>query len=152
MKLMTNASACHAAPDHGGATGSPDGAITAEEALKAEDGRYAAQTGGDFVAMERMFGDDLVYIHSSGDLDDKARFIDSHRSRTVIYRTMQRSEVKVRIYGPVAIITGRGKFDVTVKGEERTANILFHSIWVKRGGAVQFISWHAAAAPKGHEA
>jgi len=35
-----------------------------------------------------------------------------------------------------------------VKGEERTVNILFHSVWMKRGGEAQFISWHAAAAPK----
>jgi hypothetical protein len=146
MKLMTNISACHAAPDLGGASGADT--ITAEEALTAEDARYAAQTGGDFAAMERMFGDDLVYVHSSGDLDDKAAFIESQRSKAVIYRRMQRSEVKVRLYGPVAIITGRGKFEVAVKGEERTANLLFHSIWVKRGGAVQFISWHAAAAKK----
>jgi ketosteroid isomerase-like protein len=148
MKLMTNAPVCHAAPDLGGATANGVDAITAEEALKAEDARYAAQTSGDLAAMKRLFGDDLVYVHSSGDLDDKPGFIEAQRSKAVIYRTMQRSEVKVRVYGPVAIITGRGKFDVTVKGEERTVNILFHSIWVKRGGAVQFISWHAAAAPK----
>ena len=148
MQSMMNASACHAAPDLGGAGATGADAITAEEALKAEDARYAAQTGGDFAAMERMFGDDLVYVHSSGDLDDKAGFIEAQRSKAVIYRRMQRSEVKVRVYGPVAIITGRGKFDVTVKGEQSTTNILFHSIWVKRGGAVQFISWHAAAAPK----
>jgi hypothetical protein len=123
-------------------------AITPDEALKAEDARYAAQTSGDFAAMERVFGDDLVYIHSSGDLDDKRGFIEAQRSRAVVYRTMQRSDVKVRVYGPVAIITGRGNFDVTVEGEECTVNILFHSIWLKRGGAVQFISWHAAAAPK----
>ena len=145
MKLMISASACRAAPDLGGGSASPADAITAEEALKAEDARYAAQTGGDFAAMERMFGDDLVYVHSSGDLDDKTGFIEAQRSRAVVYRTMQRSEAKVRVYGPLAIITARGKFDVTVNGEERTVKILFHSIWVKRGGAVQFISWHAAA-------
>jgi hypothetical protein len=148
MKLMMNASACHTAADLGGGTTSSGDAITAEEALKAEDARYAAQTGGDFAAMERMFGDDLVYIHSSGDLNDKAAFIEAQRSRAVVYRAMQRSDVKVRVYGPVAIITGRGKFEVTVKGEQGAANLLFHSIWVKRDGAVQFISWHAAAAPK----
>ena len=146
MKLMIDASACRAAPDLGGATATPADAITAEEALKAEDARYAAQTGGDFAAMERMFGDDLVYVHSSGDLDDKMGFIEAQRSRTVVYRTMRRSETKVRVYGPVAIITGRGKFDVTVQGEDRTVNILFHSIWVRRGGDLRFISWHAAAA------
>ena len=148
MKKMTmNAVACNAPPDLGGATASRADAITPDEAVEAEDARYAAQTSSDFAAMERLFGDDLVYVHSNGDLDDKQGFIEAQRSRT-IYRSMERSEVKVRVYGPVAIITGRGKFDVTVKGEDRTVNILFHSIWVKRGGAVQLISWHAVAAPK----
>jgi ketosteroid isomerase-like protein len=123
-------------------------AITADEAIEAEDARYAAQTGGDFAAMQRLFAEDLVYIHSSGDIDDKASFIESQRSRTVVYRAMERRDVKVRVFGPVAILTGRGKFDVTGKGEEKTVNLLFHSIWLKRGGEVQFVSWHAAAAPK----
>ena len=36
------------------------GTITAEEAMKAETARYAAQTSNDFAAMERMFGNDLT--------------------------------------------------------------------------------------------
>ena len=48
------------------------GTITAEEALRAEDARYAAQTGGDFAALQQLIGDDLVYIHSSAIVDDKA--------------------------------------------------------------------------------
>ena len=35
--------------------------ITAEEALKAEDMRYAAQTSNDFDALEKMFSPDLIY-------------------------------------------------------------------------------------------
>ena len=107
MKKMTmNAVACNAPPDLGGATASRADAITPDEAVEAEDARYAAQTSSDFAAMERLFGDDLVYVHSNGDLDDKQGFIEAQRSRT-IYRSMERSEVKVRVYGPVAIITGR---------------------------------------------
>src|SRR5213076_2629815 len=41
------------------------GAITAEEAMKAETARYAAQTANDFAAMEKLFGNDLTYNHSS---------------------------------------------------------------------------------------
>ena len=40
------------------------GAITTEEALRAEDARYAAQIANDFAAMEQMFGPELVYIRS----------------------------------------------------------------------------------------
>jgi hypothetical protein len=40
------------------------GTITAEEALKAEEARYAAQMANDFAAMERLFGDSGVH-HSA---------------------------------------------------------------------------------------
>ena len=124
-------------------------AITRDEALEAEDARYAAQTTLDFAAMERLFGDDLVYVHSGGVVDDKAGFIESQRSKAVIYRAMKRGETLVRLYGPVAILTGKAGFEVTLKGEDRGVSVLFHSIWVKRASGVQFISWHAAAAPAG---
>ena len=36
------------------------GTLTADEAMKAETARYAAQTSNDFAAMETMFGNDLT--------------------------------------------------------------------------------------------
>jgi hypothetical protein len=119
------------------------GSITAEEALRAEDARYAAQTANDFATMEKLFGADLVYIHSSAAVDDKASYIESMRSGTVKYRTMKRSNVKVRTYGCVAILTGDADFDVTVKGQELSVQLRFHTVYAKRPGGVQFVSWQA---------
>ncbi|HMG12758.1 MAG TPA: hypothetical protein VK571_06270, partial [Gemmatimonadaceae bacterium] len=45
------------------------GTITVEEALQAEDARFKAQMSGDGAAMKKLFGDDLVYIHSSTVVD-----------------------------------------------------------------------------------
>ena len=124
-----------------------DGALTADEALKGEDARYAAQAGSDFDAMGRLFGDDLVYVHSSGLVDTKASYIERQRSG-LHYRAMRRSNATVRVYGCLAIITGNGDFDVTQNGQDSTAHLLFHSIWVKRGPDVQFVSWESTPAPK----
>jgi ketosteroid isomerase-like protein len=123
------------------------GSISAQEASSAEDARYAAQTTGDFAAMDRLFGDDLVYIHSSAVVDDKASYIESMRSGNVKYRVMRRSDVKVRTYGCVAIITGNADFDVTVKGQDMSVQLRFHSIWAKRPAGAQFISWQATRVP-----
>ena len=117
--------------------------ITEAEALQAEEARYAAQLGNDFAAMERLFGDDLVYVHSSTTLDTKASFIDSMRSGAVKYRKMTRGEVKVRTYGAIAILTGTGTFEVTARGQELNLNLLFTAVWVKRAGRPQFVSWQA---------
>jgi ketosteroid isomerase-like protein len=121
-----------------------DGAITADEALKAEDSRYAAQTNSDFDALKRLYGDDLVYVHSSAVVDNKANYIERQRS-SLHYRAMKRRDATVRVYGCLAIITGKGDFDVTQNGQDSTSHILFHSIWVKRGPDLQFVSWEATA-------
>jgi len=119
------------------------GIITVDEALKAEDERLKAQMSGDGAAMKKLFGDDLVYVHSSTVVDTKRSFIESITSGTVQYRSMQRTDPTVRTYGAIAIVSGGAKFEVTVKGENRTLDLLYHAIWVKRAAGVQFVSWQA---------
>jgi hypothetical protein len=119
------------------------GSITVDEALKAEDARFQAQMSGDGAAMNKLFGDDLVYVHSSLVVDTKQSFIASITSGNVKYRSMQRGESKVRTYGCIAIVSGSAKFEVNVKGENRTLDLLYHAIWAKRAAGVQFVSWQA---------
>src|SRR5580698_2631695 len=124
-----------------------DGAITADEALKAEASRYAAQTTSDFDALERLYGDDLVYVHSSAVVDSKASYIERQRSG-LHYRVMRPSDVKVRVFGCLAIITGRGDYEVTQNGQDSSPHLLFTAVWAKRGPNVQFVSWESTPIPK----
>jgi Domain of unknown function (DUF4440) len=124
-----------------------DGAITSDEALKAEDARYAAQTSSDFAAMDRLFGEDLIYVHSTAVVDSKASYIEKQRAG-LHYRVMKSSDVKVRLFGCLAIITGQGDYEVTVDGKDTTPHLRFTAIWAKRGPNVQFVSWESTAIPK----
>jgi ketosteroid isomerase-like protein len=124
-----------------------DGAITADEALKAEDSRYAAQTTNDFDALQRLYGDDLVYVHSSAVTDGKASYIERQRSG-LHYHVMKPSDIKVRVYGCLAIITGRGDYEVTQDGQDSSPHLLFTAVWAKRGPNVQFVSWESTPIPK----
>lgn len=121
--------------------------INPYEAQKAEDARYAAQMNNDFAAMEKLFAEDLVYIHSSAVVDSKQSYIASMSSGNVKYRVMRRSDVTVRTFGCIAMLTGLGNFDVTVKGQELTVELRFTSTWIKRDGAAQFVSWQATRTP-----
>jgi hypothetical protein len=127
--------------------GECSGQVAAAEAVAAEDARYAAQMGNDFPAMQRLFGADLVYIHSSAVVDNKASYIDSMQSGTVKYRVMRRSDVTVRTYGCIAILSGQANFDVTVKGQDIAVELRFHSIWARRDTGLEFISWQATRVP-----
>lgn len=121
--------------------------VTSDEALKAEDARYAAQMGDDFAAMDKLFSPALVYIHSSSVLDNKASYIESMRSGAVKYKVMRRSEVTVRTFGCVAIINGIGNYDVRVKENDINVVLRFTSIWQKKDNALEFISWQSTRMP-----
>jgi hypothetical protein len=124
------------------------GTITADEAMKAETARYAAQTSNDFAAMEKMFGKDLTYNHSSAATDDKAKYIDAMRSGRTKYRKMTpNSDVKTRTYGCVAIITGTAVYEVTAGGQDRTVPLRFTAIWAKRPSGPEFVSWQSTGIP-----
>jgi hypothetical protein len=69
INVLTNFLVLRAAPGSGPQDCS--GTITVEEALKAEEARFKAQMSGDGAAMNKLFGDDLVYIHSSTVVDTK---------------------------------------------------------------------------------
>lgn len=121
--------------------------VSVEEVLRAEEARYAAQMSNDFGAMDRLFADDLVYYHSSTVMDTKASFIESMRSGNVRYRKMTRGEVSTRVFGSVGIITGKGSFDVTARGQDMVLDLMFTVVWAKRNGALQFVSWQATRLP-----
>jgi hypothetical protein len=143
-RLMTVALACVLGGSLPAASAQEcSGVITADEAGRAEDARYAAQTTNDFAAMGRLFGDDLVYIHSSGVVDDKASFLELMRSGTTRYRAIKRRDVKVRTYGCLAIITGTADVDLTARGQDQTLQLRFLSAWVKRPAGIQFVSWNS---------
>ena len=137
----------HMVPEAAASNEACSGTLSPEEALKAEEARYAAQLGNDFAAMERLFADELVYIHSSTTVDTKASFIESMRSGAVRYRKMTRGDVKVRTYGCIAIISGRGSFEVTARGQDLKLELLFHAVWAKRAAGTQFVSWQATRLP-----
>jgi hypothetical protein len=124
------------------------GVITADEAIKAEMARYAAQTSNDFAAMDRLFGNDLTYNHSSAASDDKAKYIDAMRSGRLKVRKMTpNNDVVTRTYGCVAIITGTAVYEVTSRGEDRSVPLRFTAIWAKRPDGIQFVSWQSTGIP-----
>jgi hypothetical protein len=121
--------------------------LTTDEVLRAEEARYAAQMNVDVPAMNRLFADDLVYYHSSTVVDTKESFIESMRSGNVKYRRMTRGEVKTRVFSSVGIITGRGTFEVTARGQDMVLELMFTSVWAKRNGKLEFVSWQATRSP-----
>jgi hypothetical protein len=122
--------------------------VTGAQVQAAEDARYAAQTSLDYTALESLLADDLIYIHSSAVVDNKKSYIDSMRDGSVRYLAMKRSDVQVRTFGCLAVMTGVGQFDVQIKDKQINVELRFHSLWISREGRLQFVSWQSTRLPQ----
>lgn len=119
--------------------------------------RYNAFTSNDFAKMSTQFGDDLIYVHSTGSVQSKSDLLAALKAGDLRYRKIQTDLMSIRFYGETAILNGRGVFDVTVKekneSREISANLIFTAIYVLRGEGVkrnwQLVSWHSVNAPQG---
>ena len=80
-------------------------------------------------------------------VDNKQSYIESMRSGKVVYKVMRRSDVQVRTFGCIAILTGYGNYDVTVNDKDVNVLLRFHSIWQKKDGMMQYISWQSTRIP-----
>ena len=107
-----------------------------EEILQLEKSRTDAILAKDTAALEKLFDDDLVYIHSSGRLDTKTSYIDNMKTGKSDYQAFTYSNVKVRRYGDCAIVSG----DVIIQASNRL-DLRFTNVWSKAGGTWKNVHW-----------
>jgi ketosteroid isomerase-like protein len=124
-------------------------ATSAEEAVRAADtARIQATVANDLQALDKAFGDDLTYTHSSGVMESKAQVLGKLRSGATRYHTIAPDDVKVRVYGDTAVMTGRAAVNVTVDGRTSDLLLRFTCVYVHRGGAWQFVAWQSTRLPQ----
>lgn len=119
------------------------------EAVKALDQkRFDAMTKNDFDTLGSLLADDLTYHHSSGSADTKAAYIETLRTGKTRYHTVEPSEVKVRVYGNTAIVTGLAKVSFTSNGQVTNTQLRYTDVWVQKGSAWQMVSWQSTRLPQ----
>jgi ketosteroid isomerase-like protein len=93
----------------------------------------------DTAFLERYLSDDYVSTFPDGAVLDKKGEIDSVRSGALAFMEIP-SEMKVRIYGETAVITGRSTIKAKVKGQDVSGEYRFTHVWVKRSDRWQVVA------------
>ncbi len=119
--------------------------------LAFEQRRCAAMIAGDIRTLEYLLSDDLIYVHASSRIDDKASFLAQIKSGALKFERIERDDVTVRICNCTsAIVTGRARVFVNSKGEAKEIYIRFTNVWVRadaRAGDWQLATWQATKIP-----
>ena len=106
----------------------------------AEDARAVAMIRQDIAALGRLLSEDLIWIHSSGQALGKSSFLARIAEGRDRYLAIKRSEVVLRLYGAIAIVTGIAEIEATVDGKPKSVRNRFTNIWYGEGEDLRVVS------------
>ncbi len=95
---------------------------------------------GDTQSLDSMQADDWIGIDPIGDVADKAQNAKDLKDGTVDIESIDPSEVKVRVYGDAAVVTGRYHVKLKYKGEKIDNHVRVTEFYAKQGGKWRSVS------------
>jgi hypothetical protein len=119
---------------------------TTNDVLMAEHARTTALEAGDLVALDKILGEDLTYVHASGKVDTKVSLLQAIRSGEIHYISWQSRKLNVRVIGDSAVLDGEYAVRVTdrrVKPDPFDINIFILAVYARRSGRWQQIAWQS---------
>jgi uncharacterized protein (TIGR02246 family) len=122
-------------------------ADAAADVEKLEQERFTAYVKSDVAALDRIFADDLVYIHSNGVPDTKAAVVQSFASGDLKISRFEAEEFKVRQIGDVMVAVGLVHVDLVNKGNAAKFDIRYTAIYVNQGGQWRLVHVQNARVP-----
>ena len=121
--------------------------MSEQEILALEDKRFGAMTGKDWKTLDGLLHEQLVYTHSSGVTDTKAVWMDAMKSGRTNYKGAKHSDRKVRIYGDVALVTGKAAIEADVNGQSRSLRLCYLDAWTKTPQGWKMVAWQSTPQP-----
>ena len=113
--------------------------ILKQEVLNAQSSRISAMIGADIGKLNDLLTYDLTYAHTTGWTETKAGYIETIKSGKINYVSFVPKDVEVRIYGEIAVLTG--KVDVNLGRTDFT--IRFLEVQRKEDGFWKLTAWQS---------
>jgi ketosteroid isomerase-like protein len=117
-----------------------------QDVLRLERALNEAFLKKDRATYERMLADDYVYIHSNGSVTNKTEEIAETMSPDQKWTASKLENLKVRIYGDVAVVTGIQTLTGSAKGYVSGLRRIT-DLWVRRNGQWQTIGGQTTLMP-----
>ncbi|HEX4484863.1 MAG TPA: nuclear transport factor 2 family protein [Terriglobales bacterium] len=124
---------------------SPREEVVIREVLELEHHTKDAMVHGDAIFAEHSLADDYVAIGPLGTVTTKTEAVAARKNSQLHYESVDFSEVAVRVYGEMAIVTARAEVKGTDLGQDFSGPYRFTRVWVKHNGEWKTVSYQATA-------
>ena len=111
-----------------------------DEIKKLEEKRNDAVLHGDVSALDRMTSDDYTFVTLRGEMRTKQEILKGFASGSYHYDSRQIFDLKVRVYGNTAVVTGRSVQKGMENGKDYSGNYWFTRVYVKQNDQWQTVA------------
>ena len=101
----------------------------------------------DSIALSNLLTDDVTYGHSSGLIQTKQELIRSVMSGEQDYKTIEPSNINVRIYDNAGVVTTNIKTSLIYQGKPTDLDMVVTLIWVKINGEWKLVARQSVKLP-----
>jgi ketosteroid isomerase-like protein len=117
-------------------------AATAEECAQ----QWASCVGhGQADELSKILDDSYQHIHGTGLVENREEFLGALRSGVRKYEPIQMEEVKTRLFGDCAVVTGKFALKVSIKGKMMEGVNRFSFVVVQTPQGPKIVSFQATA-------
>jgi ketosteroid isomerase-like protein len=113
-----------------------------------EDDWAAALLNADLAAVDRIEAPDYTIADQDGNLMTRAQSDAELKAGDYKATAFKNDEVKVRVYGDTAIVSGLETETSTYKGKDSSGQYRFTDVFVKRDGIWQAVATHTSKVAK----
>ncbi len=117
------------------------------QVLAAEDQRFTAMLHADTGALEHLLATDLTYTHTDGEQNTKAEFLRILSSGALRYAAIAPEARDVRVFGSLAVVTGRSAMRVESDGQAHAFLIRYLAVYRLRARGWELIAWQSTRLP-----
>jgi len=120
----------------------PSSYAGAPAAIEKADKAFAdAMVRADLVALSNTYADDYVFTDPTGRVTHKVELLDSFKRGAIKIVSQEISDVRVSVYGDVAVETGKLVSHAVRDGKDSSGTFRFTRVWVDRSGRWQTVAF-----------
>src|SRR6266704_3395614 len=104
--------------------------MTKDEVLKVHSGVfYGSLKSQNYAALEELYSDDYMLVRPDGSVLNKQEVLQDLRTNGLTFHSIELRESKVRIYGPIAVLTGESRTVTSRNGREARAHFRLIAVY-----------------------
>jgi ketosteroid isomerase-like protein len=124
---------------------------TREAVLQLEEQWRQAELSDNVAALDRMLSDDYLGVSPFGELSTKAQTLRRMQDRSIVFKTIELANEKVKLVGAIAIVTSRAHVEATRNGRDSAGDYLYTRVYQRLpSGVWKITSFEATRVPTPH--